>query len=47
MKELETVLANPGEKDDIMELTRSYLECKRELDARTEEWAALVETLDE
>ena len=47
MKELEAVLASPGEKDDIMELTRSYLEHKRDLDAMTEEWASLVETLDE
>ena len=47
MKEIEKVLANPGEKDDIMELTRTYLERKRDLDAWTEEWASLVETLDE
>ena len=47
MKEIESVLSNPGEKDDIMELTRIYLENKRELDAKTEEWASLVESLDE
>ena len=47
MKEIESVLSNPGEKDDIMELTRTYLENKRELDAKTEEWASLVESLDE
>ena len=38
MKEIEAVLANPGADDDIMELTRSYLELKRDLDAKTEEW---------
>ena len=43
MKEIETILAAPGEKDDIMELTRSYLECKRDLDAKTEEWGSLIE----
>ena len=47
MKEIESVLSNPGEKEDIMELTRTYLENKRELDAKTEEWASLVESLDE
>ena len=39
-------LASPAENDDIMELTRSYLEAKRELDAKTEEWGALVDTLE-
>ena len=43
MKEIETVLAAPTEKDDIMELTRTYLECKRDLDAKTEEWGSLIE----
>ena len=43
MKEIETVLAAPGPSDDIMELTREYLECKRDLDAKTEEWASLIE----
>ena len=43
MKEIETVLSSPKETDDIMELTRSYLELKRELDARTDEWAELME----
>ena len=43
MKEIETILAAPGEKDDIMELTRTYLECKRDLDAKTEEWGSLIE----
>ena len=42
MKEIETILAAPSEKDDIMELTREYLECKRDLDAKTEEWGTLA-----
>ena len=43
MKEIEALLASPSEKDDIMELTREYLECKRDVDAKTEEWAGLQE----
>ncbi len=43
MKEIELVLSAPKEGDDIMELTRSYLELKRELDARTEEWGELID----
>ena len=43
MKEIEGLLAAPTDKDDIMELTRSYLECKRDLDAKTEEWGTLIE----
>ena len=38
MKEIENTLANPSENDDIMELTRQYLEIKREVDTMTEEW---------
>lgn len=41
LKELETILAEPSENDDIMELTREYLEVKRDLDAKTEEWFSL------
>ncbi len=43
MKEIERVLAAPKESDDIMELTRSYLELKRDLDAKTEEWGQLID----
>ncbi|MCQ2134957.1 MAG: ABC-F family ATP-binding cassette domain-containing protein [Bacteroidales bacterium] len=43
MKEIEALLADPSDKDDIMELTREYLECKRDVDAKTEEWASLQE----
>jgi ATP-binding cassette subfamily F protein 3 len=43
MTEIEAVLSAPTEKDDIMELTREYLECKRDLDAKTEEWGSLID----
>ena len=46
MAEIEAVLANPGPEDDIMELTRAYLENKRELDYKMEEWGELNEKLD-
>jgi ATP-binding cassette subfamily F protein 3 len=45
MGEIEQVLAAPGPSDDIMELTREYLELKRALDADTEEWTTLMEQL--
>ena len=47
MKEIEGILAAPGAQDDIMELTRTYLEDKRDLDAKTEDWASLVESIEE
>lgn len=43
MAAIEAVLSNPGEGEDIMELTRIYLECKRDHDAWTEEWCELSE----
>ncbi len=46
MKEIETRLASPGPQDDIMDLTREYLEDKRKLDSMTEEWVAAGESLD-
>jgi len=46
MKEIEAVLAAPGPQDDIMELTREYLELKRSLDAATEEWTDLMMQLE-
>lgn len=46
MKKIETVLSCPGEGDDVMELTRTYLEHKRDIDAWTEEWAELSERMD-
>lgn len=42
MKQIETTLSDPKESDDIMELTREYLECKREVDDATEEWGNLI-----
>ena len=41
MAELEKMLSAPTPDIDIMDLTRQYLECKRDLDARMEEWANL------
>ena len=46
MKSLEKILSDPGPEDDIMELTRTYLEDKRELDHKTSEWENLMEKLD-
>ncbi len=46
MKDIEKILSNPGPDDDIMELTRTYLEDKRELDHKTAEWESLMEKLD-
>ena len=43
MKTLEEKLSAPTESDDIMELTRSYLEFKRSSDALTEEWGSLID----
>ncbi len=45
MAVIETILANPSENDDIMELTREYLELKRGLDDQTGEWTELMEQL--
>ncbi len=41
MKSIESRLARPSEGDDYMELTREYLELKRDLDFKTEEWMDL------
>ena len=41
MADIEKVLAAPTPADDIMELTRQYLELKRDLDAKMDEWASL------
>ena len=46
MKAIETILANPGKDDDVMDLTRDYLELKRDLDAKTDEWAEVSEKLE-
>ena len=41
MGEIEKELAAPTPDTDIMELTRQYLEFKRDLDAKMDEWASL------
>ncbi len=41
MKAIETRLADPQPGDDYMDLTREYLELKRDLDAKTDEWLTL------
>ena len=46
MKDIEKILTAPGADDDIMELTRQYLELKRDLDAKTDEWVATGAELD-
>ena len=46
MSEIEAVLSNPGPDDDVMELTRAYLENKRELDFKMAEWEKLCEQVD-
>ena len=46
MKEIEAVLISPGPEDDVMELTRAYLENKRELDFKMTEWEQLNEQLE-
>ncbi len=43
---LEKEIAKLEEKQKVFELTRQYLENKRELDAKTDEWASLSEKLD-
>ena len=45
MAEVEAKLMNPGPDDDVMDLTREYLENKRELDFKMEEWEQLNEQL--
>ncbi len=47
MAGIETHLSAPSEGDDIMELTRKYLELKRELDYKMDEWAALAEKIEQ
>ena len=46
MAEIEAKLMNPGPEDDVMDLTRAYLENKRELDYKMEEWSELNEKLE-
>ncbi len=41
MADIEKLLSAPTPDTDIMDLTRAYLELKRDLDARMDEWASL------
>ena len=45
MAAIEKILSAPTEKDDVIELTREYLEKKRDLDTRTAEWEKLMEEI--
>ncbi|MBR4978173.1 MAG: ABC-F family ATP-binding cassette domain-containing protein [Bacteroidales bacterium] len=47
MAEIEAKLMSPGPEDDVMDLTRAYLENKRELDYKMEEWSELNEKLEQ
>ena len=42
MSAIEAKLQSPTPEDDIMDLTREYLELKRDLDAKTDEWGNLI-----
>jgi ATP-binding cassette subfamily F protein 3 len=46
MAEIEAKLMSPGPEDDVMDLTREYLENKRELDYKMEEWEQLNKRLE-
>ena len=46
MQIIEKKLANPGNNEDIYELTREYLELKLGLDSQTDEWTSLMEQID-
>lgn len=46
MAEIEKILANPGNNDDILDLTREYLEHKRTMDEQTLEWTSLMEQIE-
>ena len=41
MKEIEEKLSAPTPEDDIMDLTREYLEQKRELDIKMDQWSQI------
>ncbi|MCQ2183989.1 MAG: ATP-binding cassette domain-containing protein [Bacteroidales bacterium] len=41
-KELEEILGAPSPETDIMELTREYLENKRDIDYKTEQWGKMI-----
>ena len=43
MKQIEGIMSSPSGDTDIDALTREYLECKRELDMKMDEWIKLSE----
>ena len=47
MAEIEVKLMNPGPEDDVMDLTRAYLENKSEFDYNMEEWSEFNEKLEQ
>lgn len=47
VKEIEDKLMEPKEGDNVMELTDRYLDVKSLLDARTDEWAQLIEQIED
>ncbi|MCQ2186584.1 MAG: ABC-F family ATP-binding cassette domain-containing protein [Bacteroidales bacterium] len=47
VKEIESKLMEPKEGDNVMELTDRYLDVKSLLDARTDEWAQLIEQIED
>ena len=44
-RQVEEKLQNPGAGDDVMDLTREFLENKRQIDHLTDEWMELSEKL--
>ena len=47
MKKIGEILSNPGGGDDVMELTREYLELTRSTESMTQEWGGLLEEVGE
>lgn len=45
LKEIEQRLMEPKEGENVMQMTDDYLRCKSLLDARTEQWAELLEKI--
>ena len=45
LRRIEKILSSPAEGDDVMELTRTYLEAKRDEESYTAEWERLSEQI--
>lgn len=43
IKDIEKILAFPGNNDDILKLTQRYQECRDRLEANMEEWGSLLD----